>query len=181
MQYLIGCFVFLICCLFGEQHVYLTTPNLSKENMIGTNVGIRPFRKSGVRIEAVQLQDKLIVHNYGYGGSGLTLCFGGSKEVSDILKSHSLLPKKAAVLGAGIAGLATAYDLLLQGYQVTIYADAWSPNLTSNVAAGIWSPLFLSDDSPCFKKPMPFVLTKSIVSFSDMFLTESKKSFLDLQ
>ena len=65
-------------CLFAIsglslEHVYLKTPVISKENIIGTNVGIRPYRKTGVRIEAEKIRNKLIIHNYGYGGSGLTL------------------------------------------------------------------------------------------------------------
>lgn len=114
--------------------------------MVGTNAGIRPFRKTGVRIEAEVVQDKIIIHNYGYGGSGLTLCLGGAKEVSDILSKQNISSHTVAILGAGAAGLSTAYDLLEQGYEVHIYSDEWSPNLTSNVAAGIWSPPVLSED-----------------------------------
>ncbi len=148
-------FLMLVCCsLFGVEDIYLKTPDLSQENIIGMNVGIRPYRKSGVRLEAEVLQNKLIVHNYGYGGSGLTLCFGGAKEVTDILAALNPPSRTVAVLGAGVAGLATAYDLLDQGYEVHIYSDEWSPNLTSNVAAGIWSPLVLSEDVPEEKKQL---------------------------
>lgn len=134
-------FLCLICLsLFGVEHVYLKTPDLTREKIIGTNVGIRPCRKSGVRLEAERFNDKLIVHNYGYGGSGLTLCFGGAKEVLDILNCEKPSSNIVAILGAGIVGLATAYDLLEQGYEVHIYSEEWTPHLTSNVAAGIWSP-----------------------------------------
>lgn len=112
--------------------------------MIGTNTGIRPYRKTGVRLEAEWLQDKLIIHNYGYGGFGLTLSFGGSNEVLEILNDQNISSHKIAVLGAGVVGLATAYDLLEKGYEVHLYSDQWSPNLTSNVAAGIWTPPVLS-------------------------------------
>ncbi len=135
------CYLLLISCLFSTEHVYLGTPAITQENIIGTNVGIRPFRKTGVRLEAETLGGKLLVHNYGYGGSGLTLAFGGAQEVIDILNNHPEHSKTVAVLGAGVAGLATAYMLQENGYKVHIYADEWSPNLTSNVAAGIWTPL----------------------------------------
>jgi glycine/D-amino acid oxidase-like deaminating enzyme len=154
VQYKIGFFVLFCLSLFGIEHIYLKTPNLSRENILGTNVGIRPYRKSGVRIEAEMLQNKLIVHNYGYGGSGLTLCLGGAKEVVDILNAQNSPSRSVAVLGAGVAGLAVAYDLLVQGYEVHIYSDEWSPNLTSNVAAGIWSPLVLPEDASAEKKEM---------------------------
>lgn len=149
-----GSFVVFSTSLFSTEHVYLKTPNISKENIIGTNVGIRPYRKSGVRLEAEFLKDKCIIHNYGYGGSGITLCFGGSQEVIEMLNHHKPSSKVVAVLGAGVVGLATAYDLLEQGYDVHIYSNDWSPNLTSNVAAGIWSPLSLSEDVSEEKKQL---------------------------
>lgn len=144
-------FVFVISLVHSEA-VYLKTPTFSRDEIIGTTVGIRPFRKSGVRIEAEKIKDKLIVHNYGYGGSGLTLSFGGSKQVLEILEEQNILPQPIAVLGSGVIGLATAYDLLEKGYQVHLYSDNWSPNLTSNVAAGIWTPLNYPADLPIEKK-----------------------------
>lgn len=142
--------VFFFCLIRFSIHaidqVYLATPNISRDEIIGTNVGIRPFRKTGIRLEAEWVKDKLIIHNYGYGGSGLTLCFAGAKEVLNILEEEKNHSKNVAILGAGAAGLATAYELLEQGYNVTLYADEWIPNLTSNVAAGIWSPLSFPKD-----------------------------------
>lgn len=142
-----------LCCffcfsLFGEEFVYLKTPEISEKNIIGTAVGIRPYRKTGVRLESIYFQDKFIVHNYGYGGSGLTLCFGGSKKVLEILNKERLSSKVVAILGAGVIGLTCAYDLLEEGYQVHIYADEWTPNLTSNIAAGIWTPSYFPLDIP---------------------------------
>lgn len=149
------CFLCLFCfSLFSAEHVYLKTPNISQQEIIGTNVGIRPYRKTGVRIEAESLPDKLIIHNYGYGGSGLTLSFGGVKEVLEILENQKSSSKTVAILGAGVVGLTTAYDLLEKGYEVHIYANEWSPNLTSNVAAGIWSPLSFPSDIPEEKKKL---------------------------
>lgn len=141
MFYKIAFFCLCITSVFGAEHVYLATPDISKENIIGTNVGIRPFRRTGIRIEPEKIDDKLIIHNYGYGGSGLTLSFGGVQEVLEILEGQKNPSKIVAILGAGVVGLTTAYDLQEKGYEVHIYADEWSPNLTSNVAAGIWSPL----------------------------------------
>lgn len=148
MLFRIGFFCLFCIPLFSAEHVYLKTPNISRENIIGTNVGIRPFRKTGVRLEAELIKDKLIIHNYGYGGSGLTLSFGGAKEVLDILDNQKKTSRIVAVMGAGVVGLATAYDLLEQGYEVHLYADEWIPNLTSNVAAGIWSPLSFPANIP---------------------------------
>ncbi len=140
--------VFCLNFLQAQEEVHLAVPNLKRENIIGTNVGIRPCRKTGVRIEAEMLGEKLVIHNYGYGGSGLTLSLGGAKEVTDLLNHKE---GTVAVLGGGVIGLATAYDLLQMGYEVHIYADAWE-NLTSHVAAGIWSPMVLPDDVSQVKK-----------------------------
>ncbi len=42
--------------------------------------GLRPSRKEGVRLELEKMKlgdkDVKIVHNYGHGGSGVTLCWG---------------------------------------------------------------------------------------------------------
>lgn len=45
-------------------------------------VGLRPFRKSGVRLERDCLIDgRVVIHNYGHGGSGFTLSWGCAEEV----------------------------------------------------------------------------------------------------
>lgn len=154
MLYQIGFFCLFCASLFSAEHVYLKTPDISRENMIGTATGIRPYRKTGVRLEAELLQDKLIIHNYGYGGSGLTLSFGGSNEVLEILNNQKKSSKTVAVLGAGVVGLATAYDLLERGYEVHIYSEKWNPDLTSNVAAGSWTPASLPSDMSLEKKQL---------------------------
>jgi len=136
------------------EDIYLETPDFSEEKVLGYRVGIRPYRKSGIRLETEYLNNKLIIHNYGYGGSGLTLCWGGAQEALDLLKQEktknpeNFPDKTVAILGAGIIGLATAYDLLAQGYQVNIYADSFSPDLTSNVAVGILSATPIQEDEP---------------------------------
>ncbi len=142
--------LFLIVCasLFSVEHVYLKTPQVSRDHMMGTTTGIRPVRKTGIRLEGEWLHDKFLIHNYGYGGSGLTLAFGGAQEVLDILSQQQMTPKTVAVLGGGVVGLTTAYDLLERGYEVHLYAEAWSPHLTSNVAAGIWTPYVFPSERP---------------------------------
>lgn len=51
-------------------------------------VGIRPFRKTHVRVER-DGEDSRIVHNYGHGDSGYTLCFGCAQDVADIVDEIS--------------------------------------------------------------------------------------------
>jgi D-amino-acid oxidase len=45
--------------------------------VVAERVGLRPFRHSGVRLGAERLGDgRLVIHNYGHGGSGFTLSWG---------------------------------------------------------------------------------------------------------
>jgi len=56
--------------------------NIEKTNVVAERVGLRPYRKSGVRLERAHLRDgRGLVHNYGHGGSGLTLSWGCAAEV----------------------------------------------------------------------------------------------------
>ena len=58
---------------------------IEKPNVVAERVGLRPFRKSGVRLERDQLRDgRTVIHNYGHGGSGFTLSWGCAREVLDL-------------------------------------------------------------------------------------------------
>jgi D-amino-acid oxidase len=58
---------------------------IEKPNVLVERVGLRPFRKSGVRVERDRLRDgRTVVHNYGHGGSGFTLSWGCAREVVDL-------------------------------------------------------------------------------------------------
>ena len=53
--------------------------------LIRERVGLRPFRKSGVRLEKEKLRDgRTVIHNYGHGGSGFTLSWSCAEEVLNI-------------------------------------------------------------------------------------------------
>ena len=55
---------------------------IEKPNLLAERVGLRPFRKSGVRVQSAHLRDgRAVVHNYGHGGSGFTLSWGCAREV----------------------------------------------------------------------------------------------------
>jgi D-amino-acid oxidase len=48
-------------------------------------VGLRPFRRSGVRVERAQLRDgRPLIHNYGHGGAGFTFSWGCAETVAAI-------------------------------------------------------------------------------------------------
>jgi D-amino-acid oxidase len=56
--------------------------NIGNPPILAERVGLRPFRKSGVRLEREKLRDgRTVIHNYGHGGSGFTLSWGCAEEV----------------------------------------------------------------------------------------------------
>jgi D-amino-acid oxidase len=56
--------------------------NIDKPRVLAERVGLRPFRKSGVRLERDRLADgRTVIHNYGHGGAGFTLSWGCAREV----------------------------------------------------------------------------------------------------
>jgi D-amino-acid oxidase len=61
---------------------------LDKPRVLRERVGLRPFRKLGVRVEAGKLRDgRTVVHNYGHGGSGFTLSWGCAREVKRLVEN----------------------------------------------------------------------------------------------
>jgi D-amino-acid oxidase len=59
--------------------------NIAKPPVLADRVGLRPFRKSGVRLERDQLSDgRTVIHNYGHGGAGFTLSWGCAEEVLEL-------------------------------------------------------------------------------------------------
>jgi D-amino-acid oxidase len=58
---------------------------IDSPRVLNERVGLRPFRKSGVRLEREKLGDgRTVIHNYGHGGSGFTLSWGCAAEVSNL-------------------------------------------------------------------------------------------------
>jgi D-amino-acid oxidase len=56
--------------------------NINKPSVLAERVGLRPFRRSGVRVGRDHLRDgRTIIHNYGHGGAGFTLSWGCAREV----------------------------------------------------------------------------------------------------
>jgi D-amino-acid oxidase len=51
-------------------------------------VGLRPFRREGVRVECEG--GIAVVHNYGHGGSGVTLSWGSAGEAA-LLASEAVM------------------------------------------------------------------------------------------
>jgi D-amino-acid oxidase len=54
--------------------------------ILGAAVGLRPVR-SAVRLEAERIvPERLLVHNYGHGGAGVTLSWGCAAEVVRLIE-----------------------------------------------------------------------------------------------
>ena len=59
-------------------------PELDRSKVVGVSVGLRPSRKE-VRLEVENISGRLVVHNYGHGGAGVTLSWGCADEVVRLL------------------------------------------------------------------------------------------------
>ncbi len=116
---------------------------VSPDRVTRTTVGLRPFRPSGFVLRAEKLGDKLVVHNYGHGGGGMTLAWGTADLAVQMAAESS--PASVAVLGAGGVGLATARLLQRRGIPVTIYAKSLPPDTTSNKSGAQWWPVSVYD------------------------------------
>ena len=144
-------------------------PHIDMDAIIRTRVGLRPFRAAGFVVRGEKFGEKLVIHNYGHGGGGITLSWGSSELAVRELPDST--DRRAAVLGCGVMGLSTARLLQARGWQVTIYAKDLPPNTTSNVAGGQWAPtsVFRSgNESPEFAMQFDQALRISHTTFSKL-------------
>ncbi|HZZ67710.1 MAG TPA: FAD-binding oxidoreductase [Phenylobacterium sp.] len=110
----------------------------SMDRVFDITVCLRPFRAQGPRIEAQEIGDTLVVHNYGHGGSGWSLSWGSGTVA--LRKAMARAPKEIAVVGCGALGLTSAILAQEAGAKVTIYAKDLLPDARSARATGSWTP-----------------------------------------
>ncbi|MCI0436878.1 MAG: FAD-binding oxidoreductase [Gemmatimonadetes bacterium] len=116
----------------------LTPVRVGWDQVIRTVVGLRPYRAAGFVVRADRYDEKLVIHDYGHGGGGVTLSWGtAALAVEEALRTEDT---SIAVIGCGVVGLSTARLLQQRGRSVTLYAAQLPPDTTSNVAGAQWTP-----------------------------------------
>jgi len=120
-----------------------------EDRLFRITVCLRPFRAQGPRLDTEQVAGKLVVHNYGHGGSGWSLSWGSGAIA--VQKALSNGDRDIAVVGCGALGLTSAILAQRAGARVTIYAKERPPEVRSARATGSWTP----DSRICFTKDMP--------------------------
>ena len=169
------------------EHRSLAPVKVSRDRLIRSVVGLRPYRDEGFVVESEKLGEKVLVHNYVHGGAGVTLSWGTASLAVDLasdfiqtarrqtLPGRLRRPARArnfhptfAVLGCGVSGLSTA-RLLQQRFpdgtaNVTIYAKALPPDTTSNIAGAYWYPSSAFDDAAVTPKFAAQFLTACRIS-----------------
>jgi len=118
-----------------------------EDRLFRITVCLRPFRAAGPRIEAERVPslsgpDKLIVHNYGHGGSGWSLSWGsGAVALELALAGRDPSQTDIAVIGCGALGLTSAILAQRAGCRsVVIYAKDRPSESRSFRATGSWTP-----------------------------------------
>src|SRR4051794_39825649 len=118
--------------------VNLAPVKASWDRIIRTTVGLRPHRDAGFVLKPDKLGDKLLVHNYGHGGAGMSLAWGTGLMAAEFATDHQ--SRQAGGIGCGPVGLTCARQLQRRGFDVTIYALAVPPNVTSNMSLAGFTP-----------------------------------------
>src|SRR3984957_4108162 len=132
----------------------LTPIRASTDRITRITVCTRPFRAQRPRLDTEKVGSKLVVHNYGHGGSGWSLSWGSSTIA--VRKAMATGEKDIAVIGGGALGLTSALLLQRAGARVTIYAKELPPDVRSSLASGLWTPdsrICLQENAtPAFKQ-----------------------------
>lgn len=136
----------------GAEVRSITPPRLSDAHL-GRHIRCyRPQRTGSPNLTVEQVGTKLVAHNYGHGGSGWTLAPGTAAYVVDLAEQSPqgralTKDQPITVIGAGVVGLFTAYELVQRGYtKVTVTAASFD-NLTSHNAGGLLAPVSM-DNAP---------------------------------
>lgn len=152
----------------------LNPPKLEAKNL-GTKILCHRAMRRGSPNMSVELwHDKVLINNYSHGGSGWTLGPGSVDYVYGLLVTSEYASgftsdTPVTILGAGVIGLYTAYDLLKKGFRnITIVASHFN-NLTSHYAGGIVAPISM-DNAPHMQPAIDRIGTEAYKYFKDIAL-----------
>ena len=84
--------------------------------------------------------NKVVVHNFGHGGSGWSLSWGAADLAVKKAREAATGSRDVAVIGCGALGLTAAITAQRMGLRVTIFAKERPPYVRSSRATGVWSP-----------------------------------------
>lgn len=134
-----------ICAQADIEIRYLKPPRLEEENILKHVVCHRPMRLEKPRIEQEQYNNKIIIHNYGHASGGWTMGPGSAQYAVNLLPEIPY-DTPITVIGAGVIGLFTAYQLIKTGYtNITLIAESFD-NLTSHKAGGLFAYMSTNPD-----------------------------------
>jgi hypothetical protein len=130
----------------------ITPPRLDTAYLGEEILCYRPMRRGAPNMSVETVGSQIIAHNYGHGGSGWTLAPGTAKYVVDLVEDTeggAIVSKgePVMVVGAGVIGLFTAYELVQRGYSnITVMAERFE-KITSDNAGGLLAPVSM-DNAP---------------------------------
>lgn len=130
----------------------IAPPDLSQTHLGQKILCHRSMRIGSPRLDIIKVDTKVIANNYGHGGSGWTIGPGCARYVNNLLINSEYSNKlnyhtPITIIGAGIIGLFTAYDLYKKGFRnITILADQFE-YLVSHNAGGLLAPVSMSNDN----------------------------------
>ena len=154
----------------------------STDRITQITVCTRPFRAQGPRLDVEQIGQKVVVHNYGHGGSGWSLSWGSSDIA--VRKAMTAGAQEIAVIGCGALGLTSGILAQRAGARVTIYAKDLPPNVRSSLASGLWTPdsrICLEESAtPDFKRLWAGMARKSFQTYQSLLgLPGNPVEFID--
>lgn len=120
---------------------HLVPPRLESDNILHQKLCHRPARNGVPRIEVIKRDTQIIGYNYGHSGAGWTFGPGSAYHLVNQLEIADA-PKNDAVtvIGSGIIGLLTAYELVQHSYTNISIVSAQQEDTTSATAAGLVMP-----------------------------------------